>query len=186
MTNKHPGLLNSDGACLIVVDIQERFRPVMPDFEDLIGVAVRLVKTFQTLELPVIVTEQYPQGLGRTVEELGAVLSGANPFTKTCFSACGGDDVSAHLIELRTRQALVCGIETHVCVSQTVHELFQRGLGVHVAVDGVGSRKPRDREVALAKMERAGAVLTTAEAAAFELLEDAKHPQFKAVQALYK
>ena len=108
------------------------------------------------------------------------------PFTKTCFSSCGSDGVSARLIELRTRQVLVCGIEAHVCVSQTVHELLQRGLGVHVAVDAVASRHVLDRDVALSKMERAGAVLTTAEAAAFELLEDAKHPRFKEVQAFYK
>ena len=187
MTNKHPGLLQPDGACLMVVDIQERFRPVMADAASLIEVAVRLVKTFQALELPVIVTEQYPKGLGKTVEEIGAVVgSDAEPFTKTCFSSAGSDGVSARLIELRSRQVLVCGIEAHVCVSQTVHGLLQRGLGVHVAVDGVASRHARDRDVALSKMERAGAVLTTAEAAAFELLEDAKHPSFKAVQALYK
>ncbi len=186
MTNKHPSLLQPVGACLIVVDIQERFRPVMANASELIDVAVRLVKTFRALELPVLVTEQYPKGLGLTVEELRTVLGDSKPFAKTCFSSCGSDEVSNRLIELRSRQALVCGIEAHVCVSQTVHDLLQRGLGVHVAVDGVASRKLRDRDVALSRMERAGAVLTTAEAAAFELLEDAKHPSFKEVQALYK
>ena len=90
------------------------------------------------------------------------------------------------LVEQRIRQALVCGIEAHVCVSQTVHDLIQRGLSVHVAVDGVASRKTHDRDVALSRMARAGAILTTSEAAAFELLEDARHPRFKQVQALYK
>jgi nicotinamidase-related amidase len=186
MTNKHPGVLDSDGVCLIVVDIQERFRSVMPEFDELVDVSSRLVKTFQALELPVLVTEQYPKGLGRTVEELRSVLGDGEPFTKTCFSSCGNDEVSARLIDLRTRQVVVCGIEAHVCVSQTVHDLLQRGLGVHVAVDGVASRKSRDRNVALARMERARAVLTTAEAAAFELLEDATHPRFKEVQAFFK
>lgn len=159
----------------------------MPDASELIDTAVRLVKTFRALELPVIVTEQYPKGLGKTVEELTAVLGDdAEAITKTCFSSCGSNDVSARLLEVRARQVLVCGIEAHVCVSQTVHDLLQRGLAVHVAVDGVASRKPRDRDVALSRMARAGAVLTTAEAAAFELLEDAKHPKFKDVQALYK
>lgn len=187
MTNKHPGLLHADGACLIVVDIQERFRPAVADASALIGVAVRLVETFRTLELPIIVTEQYPKGLGHTVEEIREALgTGAEAHEKTSFSCCGSDDVSRRLVELRTKQALVCGIEAHVCVSQTVHDLIQRGLSVHVAVDGVTSRKARDREVALARMERAGAILTTAEAAAFELLEDARNPKFKEVQALYK
>lgn len=194
MTNKHPGLprrapglLCTDGACLIVVDIQERFRAVMADASALIDVSIRLVKTFRALELPIIVTEQYPQGLGNTVEELREALGGdVSPHAKTCFSSCGSDEVSSSLVERRTRQALVCGIEAHVCVLQTVHDLIQRGLSVHVAVDGVASRKTHDRDVALSRMERAGCVLTTSEAAAFELLEDARHPKFKEVQALYK
>ena len=186
MTNKHPGLLRAHGACLIVVDIQERFRPVM-DADTLIGRAVRLVKTFTALELAVIVTEQYPKGLGHTVEELREALAGVvSAHEKTCFSSCGSDAVSSALVELRVSQALVCGVEAHVCVSQTVHDLLQRGLAVHVAVDAVASRREHDRDVALSRMERAGAVLTTSEAAAFELLEDARHPKFKEVQALYK
>ncbi|GMR23921.1 MAG: hydrolase [Acidobacteriota bacterium] len=187
MTNKHPGLLRAEAACLLVVDIQERFRTVMADANALIAVSVRLVKTFRALELPIIVTEQYPQGLGQTVEELREALDGeASPHAKTCFSACGSDEISSSLVEQRIRQVLVCGIEAHVCVSQTVHDLIQRGLSVHVAVDGVRSRKTYDRDVALSRMERAGAILTTSEAAAFELLEDARHPSFKKVQALYK
>lgn len=186
MTNRHPGLLRADEACLIVIDIQERFREVVADPGALIGASVRLVETFRTLELPIIVTEQYPKGLGQTVEELGAVLGDESAYEKTCFSSCGSDGVSKRLVELRAKQVLVCGIEAHVCVSQTVHDLIQRGLSVHVAVDAVTSRKVQDREVALARMERAGAVLTTSEAAAFELLGDARHPKFKEVQAFYK
>ncbi len=187
MTNKHPGLLRADGTALFVVDIQERFRAVMADASALIGVSVRLVKTFRALELPIIVTEQYPKGLGHTVEELREALGGeASPHAKTRFSSCGSDEVCSSLVEQRIRQALVCGIEAHVCVSQTVHDLILRGLSVHVAVDGVASRKTHDRDVALSRMERAGAILTTSEAAAFELLEDARHPKFKEVQALYK
>ena len=159
---------------------------MMGDVDVLIDVAVRLVKTFRALELPVLVTEQYPKGLGSTVEELRTAIGDTETFTKTCFSSAASDGVSARLIELRTQQVLVCGIEAHVCVSQTVHDLLQRGLGVHVAVDGVASRKSADRDVALARMQRVGAVLTTAEAAAFELLEDARHPNFNEVQALYK
>lgn len=172
---------------MIVVDIQERFRPVLASSDELVGAAVRLVRTFRAMELPIIASEQYPKGLGHTVRELEDALGDdVTPFAKTCFSSCGSDDLASRLVELRTRQALVCGIEAHICVLQTVHDLLQRGLGVHVAVDAVSSRNARDREVALARMERAGAILTTSEAAAFELLEDAKHPKFKEVQALYK
>jgi nicotinamidase-related amidase len=187
MTNKHPGLLRAEAACLLVVDIQERFRSVMPDANALIAVSVRLVETFRALELPIIVTEQYPKGLGKTVEELRAVLGDeGSPYSKTCFSSCGSDEVCSSLVEQRIGQVLVCGIEAHVCVSQTVHDLIQRGLSAHVAVDGVASRNTHDRDVALSRMARAGAILTTSEAAAFELLEDARNPKFKQVQALYK
>ena len=155
--------------------------------ESIIKNAELLIEAAKTFGVPVTVTEQYPKGLGHTVDELREALgSDAVPHEKTCFSSCGSDGVSEALVELRSRQVLVCGIEAHVCVSQTVHDLLQRGLAVHVAVDGVASRKRGDRDVALARMERAGAVLTTSEAAAFELLEDARHPKFKEVQALYK
>ena len=187
MSEKHPRILDSERAALIVVDIQERFRSAIEEFDEMAAASGRLIATFRALELPVLVTEQYPKGLGRTVTELSSALADAEgPYEKTCFSSCGSGAVSAKLDELQTAHAVVCGIEAHVCVSQTVHDLLRRGILVHVAVDGVASRKSRDRDYALRKMERSGAVLTTAEAAAFELLGDAAHPRFKEVQALYK
>ena len=158
----------------------------MPGFDEMVAACVRLVKTFRILELPILATEQYPKGLGKTVPVLAEALGEPEPEPKTGFSACGSETFSSRLVALRKEQALVCGIETHVCVSQTAHDLLQRGLSVHVAVDAVGSRDTMDRDVALRKMEGSGAVLTTSEAAAFELLVDAKHPRFKSVQALYK
>ena len=187
MSQKHPRILDPKRVGLIVVDIQERFEDVISGFENMAAASIRLVSTFRALELPIIVTEQYPKGLGRTIPALGEALgSAAAPHEKTCFSSCGSDAVSSRLEELGTEQAMVCGIEAHVCVSQTVHDLIQRGILVHVAVDAVASRKTLDHDYALRKMERSGAVLTTSEAAAFELLGDAKHPRFKEVQALYK
>ena len=183
---KHSSVLAADRACLVVVDVQERFRGVQKGFEEMLSGVVRLVSTFRILELPVLVTEQYPRGLGRSVPELLRALGEDAAFTKTSFSACGSAEFSRRLTDLGRRQVLVCGIETHVCVSQTVHDLLARGYTVHVAVDAVESRKEIDRELALRKMERSGAVLTTSESAAFELLEDKESPGFKAVQALFK
>ncbi|HEY7700242.1 MAG TPA: hydrolase, partial [Vicinamibacteria bacterium] len=167
-------------------DVQERFRPLQKDFGRMIAGAARLIQTCRILDVPILVTEQYPKGLGQTVQELADVLGGERAFTKTCFSSCGSEEFSDKLRDLGRRQALVCGIEAHVCVSQTVHDLLQRGFSVHIAVDAVESRNPLDREVALRRMERSGAILTTTEAAAFELLRDAKNPRFKEVQALFK
>jgi nicotinamidase-related amidase len=195
--------LVAEETVLLVVDVQERFRPAITDFESVLAGCVRLVRAFRAMELPIIVTEQYPRGLGPTVEELRAVLSagessegggqsagGAGPASeileKTSFSVCGAGGFSERLSSLNTPTVLVCGIETHVCVQQSVHDLLSRGLAVQVAVDAIGSRKDSDRTVALRRMEKAGAILTTTEMAAFELLRDAKHPKFKDIQALFK
>jgi nicotinamidase-related amidase len=186
MASRHPNVLSESEVFLVVVDIQERFRTLQEHFARMVENSARLVKAFRILGLPVLVTEQYPKGLGLTVRELREALGEMTALEKTCFSSCGSEEFSARLKELRRIQALVCGIETHVCVSQTVHDLLRSGFSVHVAVDAVESRKELDREVALRKMERSGAILTTAEAAAFEVLADAKHPRFKEVQALFK
>ena len=186
MNDSHPSVLEAEGSCLMVIDLQERFGPVIDGFDSIAERAARLVKTFRILGLPILVTEQYPKGLGHTVPALLEACGGADPHEKTRFSSCGSDDVAGKLSSLSPRQLVVCGVETHVCVSQTAHDLLARGLQVHVAADAVGSRRPEDRDFALRRMERAGAVLTTSEAAAFELLRDARHPRFKDVQALFK
>lgn len=186
MTKRPSILLDSGDSALVVVDVQERFRNVQAGFEAMVAGVVRLVRAFRILELPVLVTEQYPRGLGHTVRELRELLGENEVATKTCFSSCGSEEFSTRLARLGRKQVLVCGIEAHVCVSQTVHDLLERGFSVHLAVDAVESRKAVDREAALRRMERSGAVLTTSEMACFELLRDAKHPKFKEIQALFK
>jgi nicotinamidase-related amidase len=172
-------LLERERAALVVVDVQEGFR----GYEAFVGVAAaagRLVAGARVLELPVVATEQYPKGLGHTAAEVG--LDGEPVIEKTVFSACRADG-----FDLDARdQAIVCGIEAHVCVSQTVHDLLDRGVEVHVPADAVGSRHAVDYERALPRLERAGAVITTVEAALFELLERAGTPEFKVVQGLVK
>jgi nicotinamidase-related amidase len=186
MTDRHPSILRPAEVCLVVVDIQERFRPIQESFPAMVANAVRLVSTARILELPIFVTEQYPKGLGHTVSEVTEALGPTEIHEKSCFSACGTGELWNRVRDLERGQFLVCGIETHVCVSQTVHDLLHHGRSVHVAVDAVESRKAVDRETALRKMERSGATLTTSEMAAFELLGGAAHPRFKQVQALFK
>ncbi len=192
MRETHPHLLDPESACLLVVDVQERFRPAVDRFEEMLRACVRMVRTFGALGLPIVVTEQYPRGLGRTVPELAEPLEAAGtarlpPLEKTSFSVCGAPGFfEAIAARRRDPSVLVVGIETHVCIQQSVHDLLAKGLRVHVAVDAVSSRRPSDREFALRRMERSGAVLTTTEMAAFELLRDAAHPKFKEVQSLYK
>ena len=170
-------LLVRDRAALIVVDVQEGFRSYAV-FEDVARACGRLVRGARILGLPRVVTEQYPKGLGPTAPEVG--LDGEPVVEKTVFSAARADG-----FDLAGRdQALVCGIEAHVCVSQTVHDLLDRGVEVHVAADAVGSRHAVDYDRALPRLERAGGVVTTVEAALFELCERAGTPEFKAVQQL--
>ncbi len=170
-------LLARDRTALVVVDVQEGFRSYT-SFAAVAGACAKLLQSARILDLPVLVSEQYPKGLGHTAPELG--LQDEPTIEKTVFSAARADG-----FDLAGReQAIVCGIETHVCVSQTVHDLLDRGIEVHVPADAVGSRHDIDYERGLERMERAGAVVSTVEADLFELLERAGTPEFKAVQKL--
>ena len=170
-------LLARDRAALVVVDVQEGFRPYA-SFAGVAEACGRLVRAARLLQVPALVSEQYPEGLGRTAPEVG--LEDEPLISKTVFSAARADG-----FDLAGRdQAIVCGIETHVCVGQTVHDLLERGVEVHVPADAVGSRHALDYERGLERMQRAGAVVSTVEAALFELLERAGTPEFKAVQKL--
>jgi nicotinamidase-related amidase len=170
-------LLSRKRAALVVVDVQEAFRPYAA-FGGVADACAKLVAAARILELPTLVSEQYPKGLGHTAPEVG--LAQEPRIEKSVFSAARaeGFDIGGR------EQVVVCGIETHVCVSQTVHDLLERGVEVHVPADAVGSRHALDYERGLERMERAGAVVTTVEAALFELLERAGTPEFKAVQRL--
>jgi nicotinamidase-related amidase len=175
-------VLDRGRAALVVVDVQEGFRPAVRDFESVTTAVAALVRGAHILGLPVVVTEQYPKGLGATVPEVAEHLDGVEPIAKVSFSAAAADG-----FDLDGRdQALVCGIESHVCVSQTAHDLLDRGVEVHVARDAVGSRTEENRELGLHKMEGAGAVVTSVETALFELLGAAGTDEFKQVQALVK
>ena len=170
-------LLERDRTALVLVDVQEGFRGY-ESFSSVAQACSKLLQAARILELPRIVSEQYPKGLGHTAPEVG--LAEEVPIEKSVFSAVRADGFQ---LAGRT-QAIVCGIETHVCVSQTVQDLLGRDIEVHVPADAVGSRHRIDYERALERLERAGAVVSTVEAVLFELLERAGTPEFKAVQKL--
>ena len=175
-------ILQRDRTALVVVDVQEGFREAVGEFEAVAGNAAVLVRGARILGVPVLVTEQYPRGLGETVPEVAEHLDGVARLDKVVFSAARADG-----FDLGGRdQALVCGIETHVCVAQTVADLLDEDVDVQVATDAVSSRTAADRRAGLAKMEATGAMLTSTEMALFELLGRAGTPEFKEVQALVK
>jgi nicotinamidase-related amidase len=170
-------LLDRDRAALVVVDVQEGFRPY-ESFAGVAAAAAKLIAAARLLGVPALVSEQYPKGLGHSAPELG--LQDEPRIEKSVFSAARADG-----FDLQGRdQAIVCGIETHVCVSQTAHDLLGKGVEVHIPADAVGSRHAIDYERGLERLERAGAVVGTVEAALFELLERAGTPEFKQVQKL--
>jgi nicotinamidase-related amidase len=173
-------VLERERAALVVIDVQEAFRQAVGEFDTVARNAGVLVQGARELGLPVVVTEQYPRGLGETVPEVAEHLDGVERHAKTVFSAA-----RAQGFDLAGReQALVCGIEAHVCVEQTVQDLLDRGIEVHVAADAVSSRTALNRRLGLEKMERSGAWVTSTEMALFELLGEAGTPEFKAIQKL--
>lgn len=175
-------MLDTQRAALVVVDVQEAFRPAVLDFKGTAAAVATLIRGARVLGLLLVVSEQYPKGLGRTVPEVAQHLEGAEPVEKVCFSAAAAEG-----FDLGGRdQALLCGIETHVCVSQTAHDLLDRGVEVHVARDAVTSRTEANRELGLHKMEGSGAVVTSVETALFELVGAAGTDEFKAIQGLVK
>jgi nicotinamidase-related amidase len=166
---------------LVVIDVQEAFAKAVEGFDAVAEQTTVLVQGAKVLELPVLVTEQYPRGLGETVAPVREALGeDVERLSKTVFSA-----VRAEGFDLEGRdQALVCGVETHVCVNQTAHDLLAGGVEVHVAIDAVGSRTAANRELGLRKMEKSGAILTSVETALFELLGEAGSDEFKTIQKL--
>jgi nicotinamidase-related amidase len=175
------GKLDPGRATLLVIDVQEAFRKAVPSFDDVARASAALVQGAKAVGIPIVVTEQYSKGLGRTGPEIAAHLpEGLEPLEKLSFSA-----PDAAGFDLRGRdQALVCGIETHVCVNQTVLDLLDGGIEVHVASDAVGSRFAENKAVGLEKAEGAGAVITSVETALFELVGRAGTEEFKRVQSV--
>lgn len=182
MTNSR--ILARDNTALVVIDVQEAFRPAVVDFDEVAANCGVLVEGCHALGVPVLITEQYPKGLGQTVPEVKEKLDGEQPIEKVCFSAAEADGFMDALRASGRDQVLLCGIESHVCVSQTAHDLLDREVAVQVAEDAVSSRTERNRDRGLRKMETAGAVVTSTEAALFELVGRAGTPEFKTVQKL--
>lgn len=185
---RHPHLLRRGETGLVVVDVQEGFRSVIDGFEELTRNVGILAEGFGILGRPVLVSEQYPKGLGQTVAEVEDRLPAfTDRIEKLRFSACGVDGFEDALKRARCSRWVVCGIESHVCVNQTVHDLLERGYEVHVAEDAVSSRTAANRRTGIEKMLAAGARATSAEMAAlFEMLEQAGGDEFKAISKLVR
>lgn len=183
----HEKILDVKQSAFIVIDMQEGFRGAVPDFSQVAANITVFLRGAKLLDVPVIVTEQYPKGLGRTAEEILVALDSDHaPLEKTAFSSCGAAAFVAALQELEIKQVIVAGIEAHICVNQTVHDLLDADFQVHLLMDCISTRYEVNKRAGLDKMISSGAVPSSVEMALFELMRDAKHEHFKEIQGLVK
>ncbi len=178
-----PPRLSAAESVLVVVDVQDKLLAKMPTAAALVSSVGFVLDVANLLSIPVRATEQYPKGLGPTAADIARRLPQPIP-AKTAFSCCGADGFVADLKATGRTAVVLAGMETHVCVAQTAFDLLAAGFAVFLPVDAVSGRHDLDHATALRRLEHAGAVLTTAEAVAFEWVRDAAHPQFKAVSKL--
>lgn len=182
-------MLECDDSVLLIVDMQTRLAASMPAdaWTAARDAAITLARAGAELDVPVVVTRQYPRGLGPTDGDIEAALpDSAVTIDKTCFSACGSQEVNETLRATGRDHVVVCGMETHVCVLQTVAELVDRGSSPVVVGDAVCSRRHIHRDNALSRMVAAGIPVSNHESVLFEWLRDARHEQFKAISALLR
>jgi nicotinamidase-related amidase len=185
----HPNTIARDTAALLISDLQEAFQPVIHEFDRIVARTAIVIRGAALLRIPILVTEQNPQKLGATVAGIKEVLPDwVQIVDKTAFSACGASVFRMQLggLPFARGQVLICGIETHICVNQSVHDLLAMGHQVHVLEDCVSSRTPEHRAIGLAKMYRSGALPGSSEMALFEMMRDAKHEQFREISKLVK
>ena len=180
-------IMNRANTQAILIDMQDRLLAVMPEKEELVHRMETLLKGLAVLHIPVTVTQQYTKGLGMTDERL-MEAGGLSGYLDKITYSCYADEAIREQIRkdpLRTT-VLLFGIETHICLWQTAQDLLEEGYAVEVVCDCVASRKESDREIALRRLEKSGAVLTTTEACLFELLEKAGTDEFRAISKLIK
>lgn len=179
-------MLTPKNTCLVIIDIQEKLLPVMAEPEKVVKNTGILIRTAKALNMPILWCQQVPKALGPTVEEVAFLLEGVEPIDKFSFSCCCDETFIAKLDETKVQSAIVCGIESHVCVFQTAVHLMQKGLEVHVVADTTSSRTNENKQIAINRMTKEGVTVTSTEMCLFELLQDAKHEKFRELSKLIK
>ena len=180
MTEERISRLDPARTAIVVVDLQERLLPAIHERERVEQNSLLLLRLAEALSMPVLLTTQYEKGLGKTVPAVLAAAPGVSPIDKVSFGCFQSEPFLAGLEALPERkQLVVAGIESHICVTQTVLGALERGFSVHVASDAVGSRTEENRVIGLRRMEKAGAVLSSVEMAVYELLGRSDTAAFK-------
>ena len=180
-------MLDIENSLVVLIDIQERLVGMLNKQEPVVKATSRLASAAGIMNIPMILTEQYPKGLGNTIPAVkDALAEDTEVFEKTAFSALNNEEILEAIKKHNKKQILIFGIETHICVSQTTAAFRELGYEVSIIKDACGSRAEEEYLAGLERMKDNGAYIITTEIALFEWLKGAKHPNFKAVQALIK
>lgn len=175
-------LMNAEQSTLVLIDLQKKLMPVIGHGDSVLSESVRLARIARLLKVPVIATEQIPEKLGHSDDEIAGLAD--QTITKIHFDACGGGLVNT--IPSDRKQVIIGGCEAHVCMLQTALSLLAAGFGVWVVENATGSRHDNDRDAALERLQQAGATIVTVEMVAFEWMQHCEHPNFREVQKLIK
>lgn len=170
----------------IVIDVQESFVPHIYEMDKIIQQIEILIQGLQALGLPIMINEQYPEGLGHTVKQISVLLNDNNQkiFEKTEFSVCDCSQSWNYLAKQNRNNVIICGIEAHVCVEQTVLDLLDNGMQPVLIANAIGSRNAYDKDISIQRMRQVGAVVTTVEGILFELCRTSKNQAFKTISQL--
>jgi nicotinamidase-related amidase len=179
-------LLDRGRSALVLVDFQERLFPHVYEHPRVLSRVGLLIHAAKLMQVPILLTEQYPKGLGRTIAEIREALPEAQPLEKMDFSCVPAPGFCDRLAGFQRDQIVLAGIETHICVTQTALDLSSRGNDVFVVADATASRRPADAQTALERLERGGLTIVTAESVVFEWLRRAGTEEFKALQPMLK
>lgn len=178
--------INRDQCAGLIIDIQERLFPHMDQKEEVLQKSLMLMEGLKILDIPLYITEQYPRGLGPTLRAVSDTLGVLPAIEKTAFSCCDEPEFIKSLEKLEGNTLIICGIEAHVCVMQTVVDLLEAGYEAVLVEDCVSSRNPEDKRVAIQRMRSEGAVIATCESILFELARKSGTEEFKAISRLVK
>ena len=178
--------LERNQTVLVVIDVQSKLLPVIYDYPALVENIKKVIQGAQILGIPVVITEQYPEGLGLTVDEIRETLNDYNPIEKMSFSCCGEENFIEKIKQLSRNKILVCGIEAHVCIYQTCMDLLSEGYEVHLLVDAISSRKKENRDLTVEKLHGGGVQITSVEMALFEILKEASVNEFRKISKIIK
>ncbi len=177
------GILEKEGTVFVQVDIQEKFEPAMSNIERVIANANILAETAETLGIPMVVTEQYPKGLGRTSPKI-KIPKNTDIVEKTSFGCFGCDGFAAKIRELGAKRIVLFGLESHICVLKTALEAMKMGIEVHAVADAICSRKEENKYLGIERMKQSGVFIVSTEMVLFQLLDDSGQEEFMKLRKL--